>query len=539
MSRIRAFPAASVAALLLLTACTAGDTADPEEGVEPIDDTDEADDATGDEADTEDADTEDDADADAEDADDAGEASVTIGFAAEPVSLDFSTNDGAAIPEAVLVNVYEGLVKVDQDGEIVPLLAESWEVSDDGTVYDFYLQDGVTFSNGDPFDAEAVAFSIERVQEDWTIGLAGGMDIVEDVEVVDDLHAQVTLAEPSNRWLFDMTTRIGAMFAPGAVDDLDEEAVGTGPYLVDDFVRGDSIEFVRNDDYWGDAPDFDEVTFRYFNDGNATNNALLSGDIDVIGTVQAPEGLSQFEDEDRFTIIEGTTNGQIVLSFNHDREVFDDLEVRQAIRHAIDNDAVRETSWGGYGELIGSMVPPTDPWYEEELLELYPYDPEQAEQLLEEAGATDLELDFRVPNLPYAVNAAQTVQSQLAQVGVDAEIEVLEFPAVWLDEVFTDGDFDMSVINHVEPRDLVQYGNPDFYWAYDNEEVQQLLEEGDRGDEETYVENNREVARIIAEDAAAEWLFLAPNLVIVGEGVEGVPENRVGEAFDLTVLERG
>jgi peptide/nickel transport system substrate-binding protein len=515
-------PLAGVAAaLLVLTACTAGDTADEAPVVEmPVPDEDDPGDApeggSGEETD---------------------DASVVIGFAAEPANLDFTTTDGAAIPEALLVNVYEGLVKLDQDGEIVPLLAESYEVSDDGTVYDLFLRDGVTFSNGTAFDAESVVFSIERVQQEWTIGLASSMDIVESVEAVDAHHAQVTLAEPSNRWLFDMTQRIGAMFTPDGVDDLANTAVGTGPYLVDDFVRGDRIDLVHNPDYWGESPDFSEVTLRYFNDATATNNALLSGDIDVIGTVQAPEGLSQFEDDTRFTIIEGATNGQVVLSFNHEREVFQDLRVRQAIRHAIDREVVRDTAWGGYGELIGSMVPPTDPWYED-LTDLYPYDPARAEELLEEAGATDLQLDFRVPNLPYAVNAAQTVQSQLAQVGVAAEIEVLEFPAVWLDEVFTQRNYDMSVINHVEPRDIVQFGNPDFYWAYDNPEVQELLAEADRSDEDTHVELMREAARLISEDTAAEWLFLAPNLIIVGEGVQGVPENRVGEAFDLTVLER-
>ncbi len=523
MTRMRSYGSVLLTAGLVLAACSAGDTADPDDVVDPAEDVE--DDTDPDAADDE---------PDEEPVDDGG---LAIGFAAEPVSLDFSTDDGAAIPEALLVNVYEPLVKVDQEGEIVPVLAESYEVGDDGTVYDFYLQDGVTFSNGDPFDAEAVAFSIERVQEDWTIGLAAGMDVVDDVEVVDDLHARVTLAEPSNRWLFDMTTRIGAMFSPGGVEGLEEQAVGTGPYLVDDFVRGDRIEFVANDDYWGDSPAFDEVTFRYFDDPSALNNAMLAGDIDVVGTVQAPEGLSQFEDDERFTIIEGSTNGQIVLSFNHEREVFDDQRVRQAIRHAIDRDAVRDTAWGGYGELIGSMVPPHDPWYED-LTDVHPYDPEQAEALLEEAGATDLELDFRVPNLPYAVNAAQTVQSHLASVGIDAEIEVLEFPAVWLDEVFTERDYDLSVINHVEPRDIVQYGNPDYYWAYDNPEVQQLLAEADTGDEQTFVDNYREVARILSEDAAADWLFLAPNLMIANERVTGLPENNVGEMFDLTVLER-
>ena len=133
-----------------------------------------------------------------------------------------SITDGAAIPEALLVNVYEGLVKIDQTtGEIVPLLAESWEVSDDGRTYDFMLRDGVTFSNGEEFTADDVKFSIERVQsDDWTISLKSGMDVVESVEVVSPTQVRVELAEPSNSWLFRMTTRIGAIFDPSGVDDL-------------------------------------------------------------------------------------------------------------------------------------------------------------------------------------------------------------------------------------------------------------------------------------------------------------------------------
>src|SRR5690625_760895 len=332
-----------------------------------------------------------------------------------------------------------------------------------------------------------------------------------------------------------MTQRIGAMFSPEGVDDLENEAIGTGPYEISEWVRGDRIEFERRDDYWGEQPDFADVTFRYFNDANALNNALLSGDINIVGTVQAPEALEQF-DEDEFTIIEGTSNGTVLLSFNNRSEELSDERVRQAIRHAVDNQSVMDTAWGGYGMLIGSMVPPHDPWYED-LTDLYPYDPDRAVELLEEAGATDLELDFRIPNLPYAVDAAQTVQSQLEQVGISTEIDTLEFPARWLEEVFSGHDFDLSIINHVEPRDLVSFGDPDFYWGYDNPEVRELFEDADRApDPDTHTELMAEAARIISEDAASEFLFLAPNLIIVESGVEGVPENRVGEPFDLTVL---
>jgi peptide/nickel transport system substrate-binding protein len=484
--------------------------------------------------------SESDADGDADPGTPAQPATLTIGFTAEPANLDFTTTDGAAIPEALLVNVYEGLVKLDQDtGEIVPALAESWEVSEDGRTYDFTLREGVTFSNGEPFTADDVKFSIERVQsDDWTISLKSGMDVVESVEVVSPTEVSVVLSEPSNGWLFRMTTRIGAMFSPTGVDDLANEPIGTGPYVVDQWNRGESIVFETNEDYWGELPAVETVTLRYFDDPTATNNALLTEDIDVIGTVQAPEALGQFEGDDRFQVIEGTTNGEVTLSFNNESGPMSDIRVRQAVKHAIDHEALLELAWAGRGFLIGAPVPPTDPWYED-LTDLYPYDPQRAMDLLAEAGEEDLTLRFRIANLPYAVAAAQVVESQLAEVGVTAEIEPLEFPARWLEEVFTEADYDMSIVSHVEPRDIGIYGNPDYYFRYDSEEVQSLLAEADAGTVEEQEAAMRQVARLLAEDAAADWLFLQPNLIVALSDVAGLPENRIGESFDLTTISRG
>lgn len=509
--------------LLLLAACNAGETADPGGGETQAEQGDQADQAT----------PEDDGGGDEEE-----ETSLSLGFAAEPASLDFTTTEGAAIPEVLLVNVYEGLVKVDQDGEVAPLLAESWEISDDRTVYDFQLREDVTFTNGEPFTAEDVKFSIERVQSDeWAISLKDAMDVVESVEAVDDTHARVTLSEPSNRWLFQMTTRIGAMFSEDGVDDLANEPIGTGPYQLAEFRRGDRIVFEPFEDYWGEMPDVGNVTLRYFNDPSALNNALLSGGIDVIGTVQAPEALEQF-DEEQYQIIEGTTNGEVVLSMNNESDLLSDAKVRQAIRHAINHEEVLETAWAGRGELIGSMVPPTDPWYEDRTGD-FEHDPDRAKELLADAGADGAKLALRIPNLPYAVSSAQVVKSQLAEVGLNADIDVLEFPARWLEEVFTKTNYDMSIISHVEPRDIVTFGDPDYYWNYDNPEVQQLLDEADSAEESERDDKMKEVARIISEDAAADWLFLLPNLIAAKTDVGGLPENRVGEAFDLTTITRG
>jgi peptide/nickel transport system substrate-binding protein len=467
------------------------------------------------------------------------DATLRIGLTAEPANLDFTRTDGAAIPEALLVNVYEGLVKLNQEtGEIEPLLAESWTVSPDGRTYDFTLREGVTFSNGEAFTADDVKFSIERVKSaDWSVSLKKGMDVVQSVGVVSPTQARVVLAQPSNSWLFRMTTRIGAMFDPSGVADLANTPVGTGPYTVAEFRRGDALVLRARDDYWGDRPPIREVTLRYFDDPTAANNALLTDGIDVIGTVQAPESLAQFEGDDRFRVIEGTTNGEVTLAMNNASGPTSDVRVRRAIAMAIDHEALLNTAWAGRGALIDTMVPPTDPWYEP-LPDVTPYDPAAARALLAEAGTPNLTLRFRIANLPYAVAAAQVVQSQLAAVGIDAQIEPLEFPARWLEQVFTNADYDLSIVAHVEPRDITTFGNPQYYWRYSNPEVQRLLTEADTGSTDQQVADLRQVGRLIAEDAAADWLFLIPNLMVADANLAGLPQNRIGESLDLTTLSR-
>ncbi|HLU60067.1 MAG TPA: ABC transporter substrate-binding protein [Pseudonocardia sp.] len=471
---------------------------------------------------------------------DSPDAPLRIGFTAEPANLDFTRTDGAAIPEALLVNVYEGLVELDQaTGEIVPALAESWTVSPDGLVYDFTLREGVTFSNGEPFTADDVKFSIERVQSDaWTISLKNGMDVVSGVEVVSPTQVRVTLSRPSNNWLFSMTTRIGAMFDPSGVADLANTPVGTGPYTVAEFRRGDRLVLTRRDDYWGEPPAIPRIELQYFRDATAAVNALLTDGIDVIGTVQAPEALAQFDGDDRFQVIEGTTNGEVTLAMNNASGPTSDVRVRRAIAMAIDHQAVLDTAWAGRGATIDTMVPPTDPWYEP-MPDVTPYDPEAARALLAAAGMPNPSLRMRIANLPYAVAAAQVVQSQLAAVGIRTEIEPLEFPARWLEEVFRGADYDLSIVSHVEPRDIRTFGDPDYYWRYDNPEVQRLLAESEAGGPEQQVASLRQVGRIIAEDAAADWLFVLPNLIVADADVRGLPQNRIGESFDVTALSRG
>ena len=464
---------------------------------------------------------------------------ATFGFTAAPENLDFTTTDGAAIPQVLLDNVYQGLVTLSPAGKIVGSLAKSWTVSPDNKTYDFQLQSDATFSNGDKFTADDVKFSIERVKSAaWKISLKSYLDVVSQVQVVSPTEVKVVLAKPSNDWLFRMTTRVGAMFDPKAVTDLANKAIGTGPYTVSQFNRNDSVVLSARSDYWGAKPKVKTVKFQYFSDTNAENSALLSGGIDGIIALQTPDTLAQFTSKADLSVVQGTTNGEVVLSMNNAGGAFTNKALRQAVTYAIDRKALLKAVYDGYGSLIGSMVPPSDPWYQD-LSNAYPYDPAKAKALIAQSGQKNPKVAFKIPNLPYAVSAAQVVKSDLAKVGITANISVLQFPAAWLDQVFTKHTFDMSIIAHVEARDIATYGDKTYYWGYDNPAVTKLLAAGDAGTPQQQVTDYQQVAKTLSDDAVSDWLFLMPNLEVLKKGLNGVPRNALSESFDVSAVSWG
>lgn len=221
---------------------------------------------------------------------------LSVGFVLEPTSLDFTQVGGAAIPQVLLSNIYETLVKLDQQSHIVPGLASAYQVSPDRKTYTFTLRSGVTFTNGAPFTAADAKFSLDRVTTAWAVeGITASMKVVASTAAVSPTELTVTLKQPSNSWLFAMTGRIGAMFSRTGVAALATTPVGTGPFQLQAWNRGDSIVLARNPRYWGPAPAAGQVTFKYFKDGTAMDNALLTGGIQVVSTEQSPESLSQFK----------------------------------------------------------------------------------------------------------------------------------------------------------------------------------------------------------------------------------------------------
>lgn len=460
-----------------------------------------------------------------------GDSSMTLGLPSEPATLDFTSNGDAPLP--LLYNVYETLVKVDQKGEVVPLLAKSWDISEDRTTYTFDLVDNATFSNGDTFTSADAKFSIERVK-DWTDASKDAMDVVQSVDAPDDTTLVVTLSRPSNDWLFKMTSRIGVMFSEDGVSDLANKAIGTGPYTFDTWKRGDSITLNRNADYWGDESGFESIVLKFFKDDTAATNALLSGTIDAITLLQSPDSLAQFEDNPDYQIIEGTSNLEVVLAMNNSEGSMANKDMRMAVKYGIDHQALLDTCYGGYGELIGSMVPPTDPWYQD-LTGKYPYNPDKAKELLAASGEADQEINLTVPTLPAYQACGQVLQSQLKELGFNVKLTVLEFPAVWFKEVFTDGKYDMNITGHSQPRDICDaFEDKAYYTHYGNPAFKKLCDEADAGTPDDQVDYMKQASEMVVDDAAADWLWLMPNLIVADNDITGLPENSTSESIDLT-----
>lgn len=465
------------------------------------------------------------------------DSSLSIGFILEPTSLDFTQADGAAIPQVLLTNVYQTLVKLDQTGKIVPSLASKWAVSADGTSYTFTLVPGVKFSDGAPFNAEDAKFSVDRVATSWKTAIKTEMAVVASTTVLSPTELKITLKKPSNSWLFNMTGRVGAMFSRIGVADLANKPIGTGPYTLQTWNRGDSIVLARNSSYWGTAPSLNTVSFKYFKDPTAMNNALLTGGIQVVSTVQTPQALGQFKTDGKYQIISGATDGEVMMTLNDGKAPLNDVRVRQAINYAIDKKAILQNAWAGYGTVIGSHESPNDLWFVDESNH-YPHDVATAKALLAEAGQSNLTLTLSLPPVPYAAAAAPIIISELAEAGITVKATNVTFP-VWLDKVFGKADYDLTIINHVEPRDITTiWADPTYYTRYNNPAVQKLLAAGDAATPTEFIADYKKAVQLLADDAAAAWLWSFPNLIVADADVKGLPKNAVGESFVIANLSR-
>jgi peptide/nickel transport system substrate-binding protein len=462
-----------------------------------------------------------------------GEAVVAI--TAEPPGWDPTVSTSQEIARVMYHNVFEGLVRVDRTGAIVPALAESWSVSDDGLVWTFELRSPVKFHDGSDFGADDVLAKFERATDpDSTHTHKEYYEAIDEVSAEGD---QVTfrLSRPNSALLYNLARPDSIIFPAGSEESQRSNPVGTGPFRFVEWVAGSEVRLERFDDYYVEGvPYLDAVTFRIIGDPNARFAALQAGDIDMIGVALSPETALQAEGDPNLKLTSGSNTTEITMALNNTREPLNDPLVRQAITHAIDKQAIVEGANFGFGTVIATHATPVEPYWTD--VEPYPYDPERARELLAEAGYADgLNLRFELPE-PYNIErtAGQVIAQQLTEVGIEVDLSVVEW-GTWLERIFTGGDYDMTIIGHSEPRDISVYGNPDYYYHYDNPRVRELLEQAELAtSQEAATESYREIARIIAEDAVNVWTFNPAYLVAASKDLFGYWESQPTVAIDMT-----
>ena len=451
--------------------------------------------------------------------------SVVLGMVLEPTSLDPTTAAAAAIGEIVHYNVLEGLTKISMDGAVTPLLADNWYHTPDGKTYTFTLRKGVKFSDGAPFDANAVKFSFDRARAAGSTNKAkkAVFDNISSV-VVQDAHTVILVLNNAEALLpFRLGENPAVILHPNSAATATTKPVGTGPFKLDTWNKGSAISLVKWDGFRDAAKvRIKKVTFRFINDPAAQVAALLAGDIDGIPRFGALQSIKQFQADKRFVVEVGSTSGKGIVAINNRKAPLNDVRVRRAIGHAIDRKAFIDGAQEGLGKAIGSHFAPTDLGYLD-LTKQSAYDPEKAKALLKEAGiTTPLNLTLTLPPPQYARKGGEIIAAQLAKVGIQAKIENVEW-AQWLSGPFK-GNFDLTIINHVEPLDYTTaYADPGYYYGYDSAKFRGLVATlAATSDQKEKAKLWRDIQRQLADDAVNAYVWNPAQVAVFKKGLRGL-----------------
>ncbi len=392
--------------------------------------------------------------------------SVSIGMTLEPPILDPTAGAAAAIGEVTYQNIFQGLTQIDAAGQVVASLATSWSVSADGKTYTFHLAKGVVFSDGEKFGCDDVKFSLDRARGKDSVNPQKALFApIASVACPDAATAVVTLGQPTASFLFGMAMPAAVIVAPGSAAGDKTKPVGTGPYMLGNWVKGDHVTLVRNPKYSGKAPAMASATFRFIADPAAATAAMLAGNLDAFTLFPAPEAIAQLKADKKLRVEIGSTSGKIIVSLNEAKKPFDNLLVRRAMAYAIDRNAYNQAVLDGYGTTIGSHDVPGDAGYVD-LASTYPYNAAKAKQLLAQAGYPHgFAMTMVLPPPAYARRGGEVIAAMLGQVGIKVKLVDMEW-AQWLSQAFTHHDYEATIVSHVEPRDLYQYANPHYYWNY-------------------------------------------------------------------------
>jgi peptide/nickel transport system substrate-binding protein len=431
---------------------------------------------------------------------------LRYGFTSEPATLDPLDPSNTADGRSILFNVFEGLVRLESDGDLTPAVASAYTVERDGLVYRFTLRRGLSFHDGAPVTVEDVKFTLDQAMA----ARYQGFTQIEKVETPDAATITITLTAPDVEFLPYLT--IGVV--PANNGDREKNPIGTGPFIIESYTTQQNLVLTRNPRYWKPGfPKLDKVTVVFLADSEALLLSLRGGNIDAAGITGSLIDQLRLDD---FDVFSGYSNSVQLLALNNNVIPLDDIRVRRAVNYAVDPAAIIDTAFSGRGKSSGSpLIPGLSKYYNETLVNPYPHNPERARALLREAGYGDgFSLEITVPsNYTMHVDTAQVIVNQLAAVGIKATIRLVDWGA-WLSEVYRGRNYQATIISldaaNSSPRtflsrylstggsNFINFKNADYDRVYQASLVET--------DEAKRIALYREAQQIISDNAASVYI---------------------------------
>ncbi|WP_340084537.1 glutathione ABC transporter substrate-binding protein [Siminovitchia sp. FSL H7-0308] len=473
--------------------------------------------------------------------------SIVIAVKDNLISMDpHDTND--TLSGSIQSTMLEGLVGFDKDMNMIPVLAESYEASDDAKVFTFTLRKGVTFHDGTPFNAEAVKVNIDRVANpDNKLKRYSMFELVEKTEVIDEYTVSVTLKEPFGAMLNHFAHPAGRIISPAAIEkygkDIAMNPVGTGPFKFVEWNQSDHLAVEKNPDYWEEGlPKVDGIKFKPVPESGARVAMLQTGEADFIYPIPTEQAES-LNGTDGIIVENSPSIVARYMSMNTTKKPFNDIKVRQAINYAINKEAFLKVVYRGYGSEMDSVIPAGLQFYSKQTP--YPYDPEKAKQLLQEAG---YESGFKTTvwggNNSDAIKAMEFIQQQLGEIGIEVNVVPMEAGTlsdkIWSVQEAKDAEVELFYGGWSSSTGDADWGirpllagdaiPPKSYNVayYENEKVDQLINEAlQTADPEKRKTAYAKMQELIWEDAP--WAFLMVEDTMAGkknylEGVYLLPD---------------
>lgn len=453
---------------------------------------------------------------------------ITVGIAQDlDDSLDPHQTVAAGTRE-VLFNIFEGLVKPNSDGEMIPAVAEKYTLSEDGTTYTFTLREGVKFHNGQTVTAEDVVYSINRcaaVPEGQEKPLVAAFSAVKSVEALDEKTVAVTIAQRDLEFISYMTAAI----IPADYENQDTAPVGTGPFKFVSRTPQQDFVMERFEDYWGAPAWLDKVTYKICENADALVMNLNGGSIDLCAHLTSAQA-SQLNQN--FQVLEGTMNLVQAIYLNNQAKPFDNQMVRQALCYAIDRQGIMDMVADGHGTAVGSSIYPAfAKYFLPELVDKYPHDVAKAKELLAQAGYPDgFDMTISVPNnyQPH-MDTAEVVAEQLREAGINVTIQPVEW-STWLDTIYNGRQFQATVVGvdaaNMTARAMLERFTSDYgknFINYNNPAYDALFQQAiNAQDEATQTDLYKQMETMLADTAANVYIQDLCDLVAMRQDLGGL-----------------